>query len=104
MITSKKCWCGSGKSYDKCCKQIEQSYNPKLAQAFISKFGAHLTAQTWFADIVTTEIDRYYLAYPLYTSIEHAWVYILGMKNPLFLYSCQPCSSGGDPASSSLTA
>ena len=33
------------------------------------------------------KIDRYYLAYPLYTSIEHAWVYILGMKNPLFLYS-----------------
>ena len=61
MITFKKCWCRSGKSYDKCCKQIEQSYNPKLAQAFISKFGAYLTAQPWFADIVKTEIDKYYL-------------------------------------------
>ena len=61
MITFKKCWCQSGKSYDRCCKQIEQNYNPKLAQAFISKFGAYLTAQPWFADIVTTEIDKYYL-------------------------------------------
>jgi hypothetical protein len=61
MITSKKCWCQSGKSYDNCCKQIEQNYNPKLAQALISKFGTYLTNQPWFADIVTTEIDKYYL-------------------------------------------
>ncbi|MDA1338540.1 MAG: SEC-C domain-containing protein [bacterium] len=61
MITFKKCWCQSGKSYDNCCKQIEQNYNPKLARALISKFGAYLTAQPWFADIVKTEIDKYYL-------------------------------------------
>lgn len=32
-------------------------------------------------------IDRYYLAYPLYTSIAHAWVYLIGMRNPFFLYT-----------------
>lgn len=32
-------------------------------------------------------IHRYYLSYPLFTSLAHAWIYIIGFKNPSFLYS-----------------
>jgi len=32
-------------------------------------------------------IHRYYLGYPLFTSLAHAWIYIIGFKNPSFFYS-----------------
>lgn len=32
-------------------------------------------------------IHRYYLGYPLYTSLMHSWIYILGLSNPSFFYS-----------------
>lgn len=30
---------------------------------------------------------RYYLQYPLYTSLSHFWFYVNGIKNPMFFYS-----------------
>ena len=32
-------------------------------------------------------IHRYYLSYPLYTSLVHTWIYLLGLNNPSFFYS-----------------
>jgi len=71
MIDSRKCWCQSGKNYGKCCKQLEQNYNPKFTQAIISKFVTYLTAQLWFVGIVTAEIDKYYLDNDEFNLDEH---------------------------------
>lgn len=49
-------------------------------------FRGQVFALTGFMDPVFS-IHRYYLGYPLLTSLSHTFVYLMGGKNPHFLYS-----------------
>jgi hypothetical protein len=47
-------------------------------------FRAKVFAQTGFMDAAIAK--GYFFSYPLLTSLAHTWIYVLGEKNPLFIY------------------
>ncbi len=49
-------------------------------------FRARVFAQTGFMEEVLS-LHRYYLGYPLFTSLAHTVIYLIGFSNPHFLYS-----------------